>query len=359
MTLPTPRAALDGIPVYRAGRPATDDALKLSSNENPFPPLPGVIERATSRLSHINRYPDAGCTLLYDALAKRFGLPAERFAAGTGSVAVLFSLLQALCSDGDEVVYAWRSFEAYPIAVEITGAKSVQVPLAADATHDLDAMLAAITERTKLVLVCTPNNPTGPVVQEADLRAFIERCPPHVVVVVDEAYVEFVRDPGAAHGLSSGKGNVVVLRTFSKAYGLAGLRVGYAIAPPPLAEAIRKATAPFSVSDVAQEAAVASLEAEDELLERVEQVVAERSRVVESLVSQGWDIPAAEGNFVWLPLGDGALEFAEACFASGLSVRPFAGDGVRVTIGDPHANDLFVQVASRWRSQRSDDDAFA
>ncbi len=351
LPIPTPRAALDGIGVYRAGKPATDDALKLSSNENPVPPLPGVIERATSRLSHINRYPDAGCAILYDALAKRFGLPAQRFAAGTGSVAVLFSLLQALCSDGDEVVYAWRSFEAYPIAVELTGAKSVQVPLAEDATHDLEAMLGAITERTKLVIVCTPNNPTGPVVHEADLRAFIERCPAHVVVVVDEAYVEFVRDPGAARGLSYDQGNVVVLRTFSKAYGLAGLRIGYAIAPPPLAEAIRKATAPFSVSDVALEAAVASLEAEDELLERVEQVVAERSRVLGSLMSQGWDIPAAEGNFVWLPLSEDALAFAEQCFAAGVAVRPFAGDGVRVTIGEPRANDLVLRIAAEWRSR--------
>lgn len=350
MTLPTPRAALAGIPVYKAGEPAADLALKLSSNENPYPPLAGVVEQATERLHHINRYPDAGCTALYDALATRFALPAERFAAGTGSVAVLFSLLQALCAEGDEVVYAWRSFEAYPIAVELTGAVSVQVQLAPDETHDLEAMLAAITTRTKAVLVCTPNNPTGPVVHEVELRAFIERVPSHIVVVVDEAYAEFVRDSKAATGLSYDRDNVVVLRTFSKAYGLAGLRVGYAIAPVALAEAIRKATAPFSISDVAQCAAVASLAAEEALSERVAQLVSERTRVVAELTDQGWRIPAAEGNFVWLRLGNDALRFAAHCAEAGLSVRPFAGEGVRVTIGDTVANDVFCATARSWLS---------
>ena len=349
MTVPSSRSALDGIPVYKAGKPAATDALKLSSNENPYPPLPGVLDRVGVSLAHVNRYPDAGCTPLYEALSARFGLPVERFAAGNGSVAVLFSLMQALCSDGDEVVYPWRSFEAYPIAVELTGAASIRVPLAADATHDLDAMLAAITDRTKIVLICTPNNPTGPIVTGDALRAFIDRVPSNVVVVIDEAYGEFVRDPEAARGLDFLQDNVVLLRTFSKAYGLAGLRVGYGIAPVSLAEAIRKATAPFSVTDVAQVAAVASFEAEDELAERVAQVVAERGRVLEALRGQGWDLPEAEGNFVWLSLDDDALAFAQHCAGDGLSVRPFAADGVRVSIGNPGTNDVFLAAARRWR----------
>ena len=353
MTVPSSRSALDGIPVYKAGKPAATDALKLSSNENPYPPLPGVLDRIGASLAHVNRYPDAGCTTLYEALAARFGLPVERFAAGNGSVAVLFSLMQALCADGDEVVYPWRSFEAYPIAVELTGANSVRVPLAAEATHDLDAMLAAITDRTKIVLVCTPNNPTGPIVTADALRTFLDRVPPNVVVVIDEAYGEFVRNPEAVRGLDFLQNNVVLLRTFSKAYWLAGLRVGYAIAPVSLAEAIRKATAPFSVTDVAQAAAVASFEAEDELAERVAHVVAERGRVVETLRAQGWVTPDAEGNFVWLALGDDARSFAEHCAEDGLSVRPFVGEGVRVSIGDPETNDVFLAAAARWRASSS------
>ena len=351
MSVPSTRSALDGIPVYKPGKPAASDAYKLSSNENPYAPLPGVIERAIGELGHMNRYPDAGCVALYDALADRLGLPADHFAAGTGSVAVLFSLLTAMCSDGDEVVYPWRSFEAYPIAVELTGAKSVRVPLRSDATHDLDAMAAAITARTRVVLICTPNNPTGPIVKAADLEAFLARVPAGVLVVVDEAYVEFVRDPEAVRGLDvlAAHDNVVVLRTFSKAYGLAGLRVGYAIARPTVAEAIRKATPPFSVSDLAQAAAVASLESFDELAKRVDALVVEREAMVKTLRDQGWDVPQAEGNFVWLPLGDDALAFAETC--DPVSVRPFAGDGVRISIGDAAINAEFLASAGAWKSR--------
>ncbi|MEO6471104.1 MAG: histidinol-phosphate transaminase [Aeromicrobium sp.] len=351
MPVPPTRSALDGIPVYKPGKPASSDVYKLSSNENPYAPLSGVIERATTELGHMNRYPDAGCVALYDALAARLGLTPDHFAAGTGSVAVLFSLLNATCSDGDEVVYAWRSFEAYPIAVELTGARSVRVPLAADATHDLDAMAAAITERTKVVLVCSPNNPTGPIVKAEALDVFLAKVPADVVVVVDEAYVEFVRDPEAVKGLDvlAAHGNVVVLRTFSKAYGLAGLRVGYAIAKPALAEAIRKATAPFSVSDLAQAAAVASLESYDELAKRVGALVIEREAMVKELRAQGWEVPDAQGNFVWLPLGDAALDFAATC--DPISVRPFVGDGVRISVGDAAINSEFLAAAAAWQAR--------
>jgi histidinol-phosphate aminotransferase len=349
MSLPRARRALDDIPVYRPGRAATSEDHKLSSNENPYPPLPGVMERAAVELGRINRYPDAGMTALYDALAGRFGLSADHFAAGTGSVAVLFSLLTAHLEAGDEIVYAWRSFEAYPIAADLTGATTVRVPLRPDATHDLDAMAAAVTERTRVVLVCTPNNPTGPIVTAAALDRFLDAVPDRVLVVVDEAYAEFVRDPAAADGLAAlaQRGNVVVLRTFSKAYGLAGLRIGYAIARPGIAESIRKATPPFAVTDLSQAAAVASLESQAALDERVEAIVQERRRVVAALREQGWTVPDTQANFVWLPLGAEAMDFAAA--AAPVSVRPFAGDGVRVSIGSPEVNDLLLERAAAWR----------
>src|SRR3954466_11999375 len=194
---PEVRPVIRDIPAYVPGRPPAPRAgrptYKLSSNENPYPPLPGVLEAAIEAAGRMNRYPDMGCSQLYAALADRLQVPAQRLAAGTGSVAVLYHLLQAFCESGDEVVYAWRSFEAYPIAVSVTGATSVQVPLDDTFRHDLDAMAAAITERTKVVIVCTPNNPTGPAVGRAELDAFVKRIPPQVVVVVDEAYREFVR----------------------------------------------------------------------------------------------------------------------------------------------------------------------
>jgi histidinol-phosphate aminotransferase len=352
MTTPRARRALDAIPVYRPGRPAANEEHKLSSNENPYPPLPGVMERAAAELGRMNRYPDAGMTALYDALSAKHGLSPDHFAAGTGSVAVLFALLTAHLEPGDEIVHAWRSFEAYPIAADLTGATTGRVPLRPDATHDLDAMAAAVTERTRVVLVCTPNNPTGPVVTAEGLERFLDAVPERVLVVVDEAYVEFVRDPAAADGLAAlaTRDNVVVLRTFSKAYGLAGLRVGYAIARPPVAEAVRKATPPFAVTDLSQAAAVASLESADLLEERVEAIVQERHALVAALREQGWDVPDTEANFVWLPLGDDALDFAAAC--APVSVRPFAGDGVRISIGTPEVNAELLARAAAWRDSR-------
>jgi histidinol-phosphate aminotransferase len=298
----------------------------------------------------MNRYPDMGCVALYDALAERLDVPTTHLAAGTGSVAVLYHLLQAFCEAGDEVVYAWRSFEAYPIAVSVTGATSVQVPLDAEARHDLDAMAAAITDRTKVVIVCSPNNPTGPAVGRAELEAFLDRVPAHVVVVVDEAYREFVRidDPVDALDLYRSRPNVVPMRTFAKAYGLAGFRVGYIVAAEPIAAAVRACSLPFGVSSVAQAAAVASLGEEAALLDRVESLVVERARVVGALRDQGWKVPDPQGNFVWLPLGDRTLEFAAAADRSGVMVRPFPGEGARVSIGEPAGNDVLLSVAGSF-----------
>ncbi|WP_293782398.1 histidinol-phosphate transaminase [uncultured Aeromicrobium sp.] len=350
MALPRPRSVFQRLPAYRAGTPAHSDAYKLSSNENPFPPLPSVLERASDELTRMNRYPDPGMTALYRSLSARLEMDEDQLAAGTGSVGVLFTLLSAFCEPGDEVVYPWRSFEAYPIAVDLAGATGVPVPLRGDATHDLDAMADAITEATRAVLVCTPNNPTGPVVTHDELGGFLARVPSDVLVVVDEAYVEFVRRADAVRGLEvlPGRDNVVVLRTFSKAHGLAGLRTGYLAGPPAIASVVRAATPPFAVTDVAIAAAVASLDASEELEERVHAVVAERELLADALRGDGWEVPDAQANFVWLPLGADAVTFAAHC--GPVAVRAFDGDGVRVTIGAPSVNAEFLAAARRWRA---------
>ncbi len=339
------------IPAYVPGRPPTVrpgmTTYKLSSNENPYPPLPGVIAAAHAAVETMNRYPDAGSMMLYDTLAQRLGVPADHLALGTGSVSLIYQLIGAFCDPGDEVVFAWRSFEAYPIAVTAADARAVTVPLTADARHDLDAMARAVTDRTRVVLLCTPNNPTGPALTHTELAEFLDAVPPHVVVVVDEAYLEFVRMPDAVDGLAvyRERPNVVLFRTFSKAYGLAGFRVGYAVAPAPIAAALRAVALPFGVNAVAQAAAVASLEAEKELLERVDALVEERDRVGAALRDLGWDIPDAQGNFVWFPLGDRVADFARSAEERGIVVRPL-GDGVRVTVGEPEANDRLLQLAA-------------
>ncbi|MEU9973764.1 histidinol-phosphate transaminase [Streptomyces sp. NPDC051014] len=355
-TSPKLRAELEGIPSYKPGKPAAADgpvAYKLSSNENPYPPLPGVMESVTAAAAALNRYPDMACTGLMDELADRFGVPVGHLATGTGSVGVAQQLLQATSGPGDEVIYAWRSFEAYPIITQISGARSVQVPLTTGEVHDLDAMADAITDRTRLIFVCNPNNPTGTVVKRAELERFLDRVPKDVLVVLDEAYREFIRDPEVPDGVEiyRERPNVCVLRTFSKAYGLAGLRVGFAIAHEPVAAALRKTAVPFGVSQLAQEAAIASLRAEDELLGRVGSLVCERQRVVGELRAQGWTVPETQANFVWLRLGERTTAFAQLCEGHGAVVRPFAGEGVRVTIGEIEANDIFLKAAEHFRRE--------
>ncbi|OIK26547.1 histidinol-phosphate transaminase [Streptomyces malaysiense] len=355
-TSPKLRAELEGIPTYKPGKPAASDgpvAYKLSSNENPYPPLPGVLESVTAAASSFNRYPDMACAALTEELAERFGVPASHVATGTGSVGVAQQLIQATSGPGDEVIYAWRSFEAYPIITQISGARSVRVPLTPGDVHDLDAMAEAITDRTRLIFVCNPNNPTGTVVRRAELERFLDRVPKDVLVVLDEAYREFIRDPEVPDGveLYRERPNVCVLRTFSKAYGLAGLRVGFAIAHEPVAAALRKTAVPFGVSQLAQEAAIASLRAEDELLGRVGSLVCERTRVVDALRAQGWTVPETQANFVWMRLGERTTAFAGACEEHGVVVRPFAGEGVRVTIGETEANDIFLKVSEAFHKE--------
>jgi histidinol-phosphate aminotransferase len=345
------REALAAVPAYKPGKPAVvregGTAYKISSNENPYPPLPGVLQVVADAAAEMNRYPDMAVTALTDALAQSLGVPREHIATGTGSVGVLGQIIAATCDQGDEVIYAWRSFEAYPIVVAIAGAVSVQVPLDMHARHDLAAMAAAITPRTRLILICTPNNPTGPVVRQADLDVFLDTVPEDILVVIDEAYVEFVTESQAVDGLATyaARPNVAILRTFSKAYGLAGLRVGYAVAHEPVAQALRKTAVPFGVSTIAQQAAIASLAVFDELQERVDALVGERERVVAELNVQGWHVIESQANFVWLPLGADTLAFAAAADKAGLVVRAFPGEGARCTIAETEANDLLLQVA--------------
>jgi len=347
------RRALAELPPYVPGArvPVGAAAFKLSSNENPFPPLPSVMAAIADGGVDVNRYPDMYATELVEAIAAHLSVGPEQVVTGGGSVAVLGHVLAAVCEPGDEVVLPWRSFEAYPIYVTVAGATGVPVPVGADGRLDLPAMAAAVTPRTRVALVCTPNNPTGPAVRADELAAFLAAVPRDVLVVVDEAYVEFVRDERAADGLAAlaAHPNVVVLRTFSKAYGLAGLRVGYAVARRRIAAAIRAVSTPFGVSNVAQLAAVASLRAQHEMADRVARVVDERARMLEGLRRQGWTVPDSQANFVWLGVGEHATALAERCARAGVLVRPFAGDGVRVSVGEREATDLLLEVTADSR----------
>ncbi|MFC0503835.1 histidinol-phosphate transaminase [Micromonospora costi] len=348
------RADLDALPNYVPGRSPADlarelglpEAIKLASNEVPFGPLPGVVEAVAEAAAGVHRYPDMGVVALRDALAERYGVAADRVATGCGSVALAEHLVRATCLPGDELVYSWRSFEAYPIIAATSGATSVRVPNDPGHGHDLDAMAAAVTDRTRMVLVCNPNNPTGTSVRKAELDRFLDAVPDDVLVVIDEAYREFVTDPEVPDGLTYlDRPNVAVLRTLSKAWGLAGLRVGFLVAQPEVAAAVRKVVTPFSTSMVAQAAALAALAQADEVARRCALVVTERDRVTEAVRKLVPEVPTSQANFVWLPLGDRAVAFGKACEARGVIVRPFPGDGVRVTIGTPAENDAFLAAA--------------
>ncbi len=350
----TLRPEIAALQPYRQGRPAAPDAFKLSSNENPFPPLQAVVDAVAD--SSVNRYPDGAATMLRARLAERFGVTADEIQVGAGSVSILQQLVSAASGPGDEVVYAWRSFEAYPGLVTVSGATSVQVPLrtggAQEATHDLDAMAAAITDRTRVILVCSPNNPTSTVVTGAEFEAFMAKVPDTVLVLLDEAYREFVTDPAAVDGipLLATYPNLVVLRTFSKAYGLAGLRVGYAVGPAYILDAARATAVPLSVTEPAQRAALAALDNEAELLERVAVLVERRTEITDGLAERGWTgelaIPAAQGNFVWLPTGEQTVAAAEILEAGGIVARVFPPDGIRVSIGEAESVEKLLRAAA-------------
>lgn len=341
------RPEIAALPAYRQGRPAGADAFKLSSNENPYEPLPAVLE-ALRAVGAINRYPDATAARLRERLGALYGVGADEVLIGAGSVSLLAQLITATASTGDEVIYAWRSFEAYPSLVEVAGARSVRVPLTADARHDLSAMADAVTDRTRTVLLCTPNNPTGPVITRTEFEAFVARVPGDVLIILDEAYAEFVTDPEAVDGsqvVGERHPNVVVLRTFSKAYGLAGLRVGFAIGHPRVLDAARSAAIPLSVTAHAEEAALASLDAQDELLARVAVITQRRDALAAGLREQGWRVPVAQGNFVWLATGDATVAAADAFHEGGIVVRPFAGEGLRISVGEHESVDKVLRIA--------------
>ena len=345
------------LPSYVPGARATgEDIAKLSSNELPFPAQERVIDAVRDAAAGVNRYPEMTGDCLVEALAVHHGVGTDQVVVGNGSVALIQHLLDAVCDDGDDVVLAWRSFEAYPICIAVAGARAVRVPLTADGCYDVPAMIGAVTERTRVVLACTPNNPTGPALDARALRALLDGVPQRVVVLVDEAYLDFVTDPevGNAMTLLDGYPNLVVSRTFSKAHALAGMRVGYLVAQPGIIRAVRSVATPFGVSLPAQAAAIAALEPPvlAETARRAALVAAERDRVAAALRAQGWRPPRAQGNFVWLGVGEETADLAEHFAAAGILVRPFAGEGVRVSVGTVEDNDRVLTAAAAWITGR-------
>jgi histidinol-phosphate aminotransferase len=348
------RPAVGALPAYKPGKAAEQaerehniaEAIKLASNENPYPPPAAVVDAVAQACRSGNIYCDHRATAVREALADRLGLAVEQITVGAGSVALLYQLATAFVDLGDEVVTPWISFEAYPISVQTMGGILVRVPLTTDHAFDLDAVAAAVTGRTKLVLLATPNNPTGTAVSTAAVARLVEAIGGDVVVLVDEAYREFadaaLGDPVTE--LLPRFDNVAVARTFSKAYGLASLRVGYVMAHPEVVTAIDKCLIPFNVNGLAQAAALAALsdEGTNEARANIDAIKAERGRVAASLAADGWDIPDAQANFVWMHLADRTDDVCIALEQRGVVVRPFSGIGIRVTVGTPAQNDRFL-----------------
>lgn len=355
-----PNAAIADLPLYKAGRqPQSFPGLapyKLSSNENPLGPAPTVAQSLTNDPPSCNRYPEPTAADLRAELAAHIGAHEDEIVTGTGSVGALSQLLLAFIThaaedDRDEVIYPWRSFEAYPLVIRTAGAKNCPIPLTTNGRHDLPAMAASITDKTRVILLCSPNNPTGTALRHEEVENFLELVPPDVLVIIDEAYHEFVRheDPLDTLGLYRKFRNVAVLRTFSKAHGLAGLRVGYSIAHTDISHHIRKVVLPFAVSTVAESAAIASLQNITEVNAQVDDIVKERYRILDNLQQLGWDIPEAQGNFIWLPLGQQTDHFTSQAEQQALTVRAFKNEGVRITIGEKPANDRFIELCKTYK----------
>jgi histidinol-phosphate aminotransferase len=361
------RPAVQQLPAYRPGRNPADlareigveQAVKLASNEVAFPPLPAVVEAIAAAAAETNRYPDNGAVVLTAALAERYGVDPAQVVTGCGAVMLCQQLAQSFNDPGTSIAFAWRSFEMYPLLAQVAGARSIQVPLVpgrsdgpAD-THDLGALAAAVDDSTRVVFVCNPNNPTGTAVRLPALERFLDAVPADTLVVLDEAYREFVTDPDVPDGLElmRGRPNVAVLRTFSKAWGLAGLRVGYLVAEDPaVADAVRRTHVPFSVSSLAQAAAVAALASEDEVRRRCTAVTAERARLTAALRERGLVVSDSQANFVWLPVGEEAAGLAAALESRAVITRPFAGEGIRVTVGTPEEDDVLLAALDQVRS---------
>ena len=348
---PRPLGRVDALPSYRPGRSAAAamadhgiaSAVKLASNELALDPLPSVAKAIEAAAATVHLYPDHGAIELRRALADHAGVAPERVTVGAGSVGLLQQLALAYAGPGDEVVYGWPSFEAYPVFVALTGATGVAVPLDGQ-TVDAAAVAASLGHRTRLVLVANPNNPTGTAIGAADLQVIADALPDGALLVVDEAYREFVTEPDVpdAVALFGHREDVCVLRTFSKAHGLAALRVGYLIGPPDVVATVDRTLVPFAVNTLGQVAALASLAALDEVTDRVAGVTAERARVIEALRADGWSVDDSQANFTWLPLGDRSTALGLALEQAGVVTRAFAGIGVRVTVGRPVDNDQFL-----------------
>ncbi len=342
------RPEVAALPRYIPGQ-SIPGAVKLSSNENPVAPGSSVLEAGGQALAHANRYPDLLATQLREALACTHGVDVSQICVGAGSSAILLGALMAVAVPGAEVVYPWRSFESYPIAVPAAGARSVPVPLTPEWNHDLPAMLAAITPSTAAVILCTPNNPTGGALTFEQIRSFVAQVAADVLVIIDEAYFELADAPGvsSAIDLVGEFSNLLVMRTFSKVYALAGLRVGYGIAHPDLVGAVNAVAVPFAVSAVAQAAALAALEDREGLATSVAATRSERARVLAGLRSLGCRVPDSQSNFVWIPAEQSGPGFVDSCSAAGLIVRPFP-EGVRISMGLPEENNRFLEVARAW-----------
>jgi histidinol-phosphate aminotransferase len=340
------RSIADLIP-YEPGKPVEEvqrelgleRVVKLASNEGPYPPFPAAVEAIERTAGELNRYPDGGVYALRAALAERHGVAFEEVVVGGGADGVIDLLSQATLEPGDEIVTGWPSFPSYVLDAAKLGAVPVKVPLR-DHTYDLDGLLAAIGPRTKLVYVCHPNNPTGTSNGRDELAAFLDRVPDHVLVVLDQAYFEYIDDPDYADGIAEhfNRGRrIVVLRTFSKIYGLAGLRVGYGIAPRDVVEATSKVRRAFDVTATAQAAALASIGDDAEIARRRVRNAEGRAQLETVLREHGLEpVGPALGNFLFAEVGDGRSMF-DRLLRQGVIVRPLAGFGapeaIRVTVG--------------------------
>jgi len=319
------------------------DAIKLASNETPWPPLDSIVAAVREAASGVNRYADHRATGLRNRLAGWLDVGSDMVTVGAGSAGLLQQLCLSYVDPGDEVAFPWRSFEIYPVYTQLMGGRAVKVPLDGWSV-DLEALANAVGPATKIVFIANPNNPTGTALGTSRLADFLGRIPEDVIVVVDEAYREF-RDPSLGDpvaDLVDGHANVIVLRTFSKAHGLAGLRVGYGVAQPALIERVDKTQAPFAVNALAQAGAIAAIDAEADIRSRVEAILAERERLVAALRVGGHDLPDPEGNFLWLPFGARTDEIHLGLEQRGVVTRSFPGEGIRVTVGSADQNDRFL-----------------
>ena len=356
------RPALAGLIPYEPGKPVEEvqrelgleRVVKLASNEGPLGPFPGALAAMEGASADLNRYPDGGAYRLRAALADRHGVRFEEIAVGSGADGVIDGLSQAVLDPGDELVCGWPSFASYVIYALKLGAEPVRVPLQ-DYRYDLEALLAAITPRTKLVYICHPNNPTGTMNTRAELDAYFARVPGHVLTVLDQAYFEYIDDPDYADGVEEyfrqGR-KVVVLRTFSKIYGLAGVRVGYGVASPDLVTELGKTRRAFDITTPGQEAALASLDAPAELSRRRDLNREGRAELERLLRDAGYDvIPGSMGNFVYVEVGDDAPALFDSLLRQGVIVRPLAGFGaphaIRVTVGTPDEHAFLADALGR------------